>query len=318
MVTPIRIDRLSSRREHVLLRFLPVFVCLTVTALVTLVFVREVDLKPKVGENFFFSKDDPQVRADNEISRTFPQITEIDLTVSGDIASPSYEDRIQELSDAVSKVPGVTDVVSLGRKPGPKDLQDALKSRLWSRILIANDHKSTSVIATVKDKVGPKTIDGLQELKKRFDHPGFRVVISGLPYVTELISRTLERDLRAFSLAAVGVFGVVLFVIFRSVWILLGAFIACANSSAATLIVTQAIHIPIGPVTANLSTMVFVMTLSPMVFLTFNWKRIREQQRSTAHSAVWRAVKETIAPRSGVQSACCWVSLAFCWSLQRR
>jgi predicted RND superfamily exporter protein len=121
-------------------------------------------------------------------------------------------------------------------------------------------------------------------------------VIAGLPYVTELISRTLERDLRTFSLAAVCVFGVVLLVIFRSLWILLGAFIACANSSAATLIIAQAIHIPIGPVTANLSTMVFVMTLSPMVYLSFNWKRIRERQKLVGHAAVWSAVKETVTP----------------------
>jgi predicted RND superfamily exporter protein len=296
MVTPIRIDKASPRRKRVLLRGVPFLVCLGVTAIVALVFLHSVNLKPKVGENFFFSKDDPQVRADNAISRTFPETTEIDLTISGDIASPWYEDRIRELADAVSKVPGVTDVIALGRKPGPKDLDDALKSRLWSRILIGSDHRSTDVIATVKDNVGARTIDGLQALQRRFDARGFHVVISGLPYVTELISRDLERDLRTFSLVAVCVFGVVLFVIFRSPWILLGAFIACANSSAATLILTQAIHIPIGPVTANLSTMVFVMTLSPMVFLTFNWKRIREQQRSSGYAAIWSAVKETIAP----------------------
>src|SRR6185437_8669395 len=128
------------------------------------------------------------------------------------------------------------------------------------------------------------------------DRPGFRVVISGVPYVTELISRTLEGDLRTFILAAVCVFGVVLLVIFRSLWILLGTFVACAVSSAATLIITQSIHIPVGPVTANLSTMVFVMTLSPMVYLCFNWKRIRQQQKSTAQAAVWGAVKETVGP----------------------
>lgn len=36
-----------------------------------------------------------------------------------------------------------------------------------------------------------------------FDRTGFRVVISGLPYATELISRTMETDLPTFSLAAV-------------------------------------------------------------------------------------------------------------------
>src|SRR5205085_6319364 len=158
MVTPIRIDKPSSPRVRLLLRCVPVLVCLAVTALVALIFFHSVDLKPKVGENFFFSKNDPQVRADNEISRTFPEMTEIDLSASGDIASPAYAERIRALSDELSKVPGVTDVVSLSHGPkghGPKDLQDALKSRLWTHVLIGKDHKSTDVIATVKDNVGP-------------------------------------------------------------------------------------------------------------------------------------------------------------------
>ena len=292
--------KLGAPRTAMLVRFLPVLVCFGITALVAMVFLHSVDLKPKVGENFFFSKNDPQVRSDNEISRTFPgQMNEIDLTVSGDIASPAYADRIHALSVELAKVPGVTAVISINPGPkghGPKDIKDALKSPLWTNILIGKHHRSTDVIATVKDDIGGKTIDGVQALKKKFGRPGFEVAISGLPYVTEMISRTMARDLRTFSLAAVGVFGVVLFVIFRSPWILLGAFVACANSSAATLIINQRIHIPIGPVTANLSTMVFVMTLSPMVFLTYNWIRIREQKELVGHAAVWAAVKETVAP----------------------
>lgn len=299
MVTPIRPDKPSSRWKRVLRLGAPVLACLGVTAVVALVFLHSVDLKPKVGENFFFSKDDPQVREDNEISRTFPEMTEIDFTVSGDIASQWYADRIRALSDDLTNVPGVTAVVSLnpGKKNhGPKDLKDALDSPLWTDILIAKDHRSTDVIATVKDNVGATTINDMQALQRKFDRRGFEVVISGLPYTTELISRTMERDLRTFSVAAVCIFGLMLLVIFRSLWVLLGAFLACANSSAATLIIAQSIHIPIGPVTANVSTMVFVMTLSPMVYLTFNWKRVREQQKSRGRAAVWSAVKETVMP----------------------
>src|SRR5438874_4358253 len=247
MVTPIRVGKPSSRWNRVLLLCVPILLCFAVSAVVALVFLRSVDLKPQVGEDFFFSKSDPQVRADNQISRTFPEMTEIDLTVSGDIASPWYADHIRTLSDELLKVPGVTGVVSLNPGPkshGPKDLDDALKSPLWTEILIGKDHRSTDVIATVKDNIGAETITRLQELQRRFDRPGFRVVISGLPYTTELISRMLDSDLRTFSLAAVCVFGVVLLVIFRSFWVLLGTFLACANSGAATLIITQCVHIP--------------------------------------------------------------------------
>ena len=292
--------KLGVRVRAMLLRFLPVLVCFGITAIVATVFLHSVDLKPVVGENFFFAKNDPQVRSDNEISRTFPgQMNEIDLTVSGDIASRAYADRIHALSVELGKVPGVAAVISINPGPqghGPKDIKDALKSPLWRTVLIGKHHRSTDVVAAVKDDIGGKTIDDVQALKKKFDRPGFDVAISGLPYVTEMISRTMARDLRTFSLAAVGVFGVVLFVIFRSPWILLGAFVACANSAAATLIINQSIHIPIGPVTASLSTMVFVMTLSPMVFLTYNWIRIREQKQLVGRGAAWAAVKETVAP----------------------
>jgi predicted RND superfamily exporter protein len=211
----------------------------------------------------------------------------------------AYADRIHALSVELAKVPGVTAVISINPGPkghGPKDIKDALKSPLWTNILIGKHHRSTDVIATVNDDVGAQTIDGVQAIKNKFDRPGFEVVISGLPYVTEMISRTMARDLRTFSLAAIGVFGVVLFVLFRSPWILLGAFVACANSSAATLIIDQSIHIPIGPVTANLSTMVFVMTLSPMVFLTYNWIEIRQQKQLVGHAAASAAVKDTVVP----------------------
>jgi len=247
---------------------LPVLVCLGVSALLVFVFLRIVDLKPKVDETFFFSKQDRQLKADNQIDKIFPEPPRIILGVAGDIQSPAYAERIRALSNDLTNLPGVLSLQSLSR--GPKDLDDALKSPLWSRLLIAENRKATYILVTLRKSAEEATIQQVEALQRRFDRPPFRVMISGVPYVNELIARNLTRDLRVFSLAAIGVFGVVLFVIFRSPWIVLGTFVACADSSACTLIATQLIHIPIGPLTANLSTMVFVMTLSPMVFLTFN------------------------------------------------
>ena len=271
-----------------------VLLCLGISALVLSMFFRVVDLKPKVSENFFFSKNDPQLRADNEILRLFPESPQVIFVASGDIRSVAYEDRVRALSDEVENVPGVISVQSLTR--GPRGIDDALKSDLWTRLLIAKNQKSTYIFVILKERIGEETIHRLEALQDRFDRPGFKLTMSGVPYVTELIARNLSRDLRVFTLAALCIFGVVLFVIFRSFWILLGMFIACADSSASTLIVTQALHIPIGPLTANLSTMVFVMTLSPMVFLSFNWRRIRGDREGEASGAVLAAVKQTIAP----------------------
>jgi predicted RND superfamily exporter protein len=181
--------------------------------------------------------------ADNEILKLFPESPKIILVATGNIRSSSYEDRVRALSDDLANVPGVIGVQSISR--GPKDINDALKSELWRRLLIAKNQKSSYVFVTLKERTGESTIRRLEAVQHRFDRPGFEVTMSGVPYITELIARNLARDLRVFSLAAFCIFGVVLFIIFRSVWILMGMFIACADASASTLIVTQAVHIPV-------------------------------------------------------------------------
>ncbi|HVH89401.1 MAG TPA: hypothetical protein VM912_21980, partial [Terriglobales bacterium] len=100
---------ITSKKKRRLFTFpsVPVLVCLGVSALVISVFFRVVDLKPKVSENFFFSKRDPQLRADNQILRLFPESPQIVFVASGDIQSPAYEDRVRALSDEVAGVPGV-------------------------------------------------------------------------------------------------------------------------------------------------------------------------------------------------------------------
>ena len=268
--------------------------CFGFSAVVMLGFFRSVDLKPKVSETFFFSKNDPQLRADNQILRLFPESPQIILVATGNIRSPEYEDRIRALSDELAGVPGVIGVQSLSR--GPKNIDDALKSELWTRLLISKNQRSSYIFADLRERTGEETIRRMEEIKHRFDRPGFELSISGVPYVTELIARNLARDLRVFTLAAFCVFGEVLFATFRSLWILLGMFTACADASASTLIVTQAVHIPIGPLTANLSTMVFVMTLSPMVFLSFNWRHIRGERNSEPRTMLVEAVKQTVVP----------------------
>ena len=56
----------SSRAWMWFLPPLPVAMCLAVSGLILWLFFRTVDLKPQVDETFFFSKHDPQLKADNE------------------------------------------------------------------------------------------------------------------------------------------------------------------------------------------------------------------------------------------------------------
>ncbi|HEY6357625.1 MAG TPA: MMPL family transporter, partial [Vicinamibacterales bacterium] len=288
----------ARRTKELAVRFAPVVACLLVTALIGSAFVRSVDLTPKVDEAFFFSPKDPELKVDREILAIFPESPQIIIAAQGDIRSAAYSERVRALSDALARQPGVKSVQSLSR--GPKNLDDALKSPLWSRLLIPADHQSSYVFVTFSRAPDAAVVEQIEAIGRQYNDPAFRVMMSGVPFITTEIGRNLARDLRVFSLAALGVFGVVLLVIFRSPWILLGTLTACADSSATTLLATHWIHIPIGPLTANLSTMVFVMTLSPIVFLTFNWKRVHqervEDQTMDGRAALRAAVARTVAP----------------------
>ena len=171
---------------------LPVLVCLGLTALIAWVFFHFVDLKPKVDETFFLSKEDRQLKADNEIDKIFPESPRIVLVAAGDIESPAYAERIQLLSESLENLPGVISVQSLAR--GPKDIDDALKSPLWSRLLIAKDRRSTYIFVALKRSAAQAAINKIETLQQRFDRPNFRIQMSGVPYITELIARNLTRD----------------------------------------------------------------------------------------------------------------------------
>jgi len=253
-------------------RHWPVVAALGGTALVVAAFAAAVDLTPHVDESFFFSSHDPQLNADNEIQRLFPEKPQILIAAHGDLESRAYQERLRQLADAIAALPGVESVQSLAR--GPKDFEDAEESPLWSRLLVAPDRRSSNIFVTLRRARDDAVVERLDALRDDSDRVGFHLAISGVPYVNAHIERGLSSDLRIFSLAAIALFGVVLAVIFRSPWIVIGTFAACADSSAGTLLLTHLLHIPIGPLTANLSTMVFVMTLSPIVFLTFNWRRM--------------------------------------------
>jgi len=254
-----------------------------------------IDLKPRVDENFFFSSDDPQFQEDKKISKIFMQEQQIILSAGGDIHSPDYLRKVGELTAALSAIPQVDSVQSLMR--GPKNTDDALKSPLWKRFLFSNNKKTSFIYVFMKRQASVE--DGvlkIEKVRQRFESPHFPIIISGAPYIVELISRNLLRDLKTFSIAAFCVFGLSGFLISRSIAMVLGTLIACTNASALTLILTHAFGIPIGPLTANLFTIVFVLTLTHMVFMTFNWRHIVLENESDVRKAWLKAVRVTLLP----------------------
>src|SRR5207245_8895324 len=107
---------------------------LAVTAVLFVLVVVFVDLKPVVEENFFFSTSDPGFGQSKKIEQRFPSQPELILAVSSrDISSARYLERIQKLTQKVQAIDEVSSVKSLSA--GPKSFQDELASPFWSRVL---------------------------------------------------------------------------------------------------------------------------------------------------------------------------------------
>lgn len=263
---------------------------LVLTGLLFGLVVAFVSLKPVVDQNFFFSTTNPAVRETEKIEKHFPAQPELILAVSSrDISSAQYLERIQKLTHRLQEIRSVTAVKSVTE--GPKSFQDAVQSPFWSRLLIAKNHKSTNVIAFVQGRNSEKLIKGIERVSNEFDRRDFRIHIAGPPYVVEMIRRSLAHDFRYFSLTAVVLFGLTMAALFRSLRLFLGMLATCINAVLLTLLIQSAFGKTIGVLTVNLGTIVFIITLSHLVYMTFNWQTLADRmgkKSAELASAAWR------------------------------
>src|SRR3989440_8995767 len=251
---------------------------LGVTALLFVLVAVFVDLKPAVDENFFFSTSDPGVRESKKVEQRFPSQPQLILAVSSqDISSPRYLGRIQRLTQQLEAIDEVSAVKSL--TAGPKSFQDALEGEFWRRLLIAKDRKSSNVIVFLENKDPEKPIKRIERIIHELDEKDFRIHIAGPPYVVEMIRRSLAHDFWYFSLTAVVLFGLTMAAMFRSIRIFLGMFATCTSAVLLTLLLQQMFGRRIGILTVNLSTIVFVVAMSHLVYMTFNWQVLANRRR---------------------------------------
>src|SRR5437660_2424721 len=251
---------------------------LAVTAALFILVAVFVDLKPVVEENFFFSTSDPGFGQSKKIDQQFPSQPQLVLAVSSsDISSPRYLERIQKVSQEVESLDGVTAVKSLSN--GPKNFQDAVESLFWSRLIIAKDRKSSNVILFMRGGESEKLVTRLEKIVHESDARDFRIHIAGTPYVVEMLKRSITHDFRYFSLAAVILFGVTMAAMFRSLRIFLGMFAACTSAVLLTLLLQQMFGRRIGILTVNLGTIVFVVAMSHLVYMTFNWQVLADRTK---------------------------------------
>src|SRR5207244_11613331 len=90
---------------------------------------------------------------------------------------------------------------------GPKSFQDALASPFWTRLLIAEDRKSSNVLVFLENKDPEKPIKRIERIMHELDETDFRIHIAGPPYDVEMIRRSLAHDFGYFSLNAVVLLG---------------------------------------------------------------------------------------------------------------
>ena len=254
----------------------PWLALVAVAALVRLALI-QVDLTPKVEGDFFFASGDPARRGDQRIYERFGGHSQLIVLVSSaQVGSPAHLARVERLSQALERLPGVRGVASLTR--GPRDLEDARESPLWRRVVLAGDATTSFIVASLDEDRLRETVASVETLVAREDHRGMRVRLAGVPYTVEVVRRSLVRDLAVFSAAAVIVFGAVNLIVFRSGWILLGTLVSCTGAVAAALLVLHVLGIGIGLLTVNLTTIVFVLAQSHAVFMISNWQRVAREQ----------------------------------------
>lgn len=236
-----------------------------------------VDLKPHVDENFFFSTGDPAFGQEKKIEQHFPSQPQLILAVSSsDISSPRYFERIQKITQEVDAIDGVTSVKSVAS--GPKNFHDAIERPFWSRLLIARDRKSTNVILFTRGGDTGPLVRRLERIVHDWAAKDFQIHIAGTPYVVEMLQRSITHDFHYFSLTAVVLFGLTMAAMFRSARVFLGMLATCTSAVLLTLLLQQLFG-RIGILTVNLGIIVFVVAMSHLVYMMFNWQTLADRTR---------------------------------------
>jgi predicted RND superfamily exporter protein len=259
------------------LHWVMVGVALLLFALVALF----VDLKPEVRENFFFSPKEAEFQQTAKIDKLFPSGSQMVVNVAGPIASASYLARIERLTHEIEALKGVNNANSLTE--GPKNLEDAEKSAFWSRLLLADNRRSSNVVVFVSDEADSQNlIARMEAINGKLEAKNFHIQMAGAPYIAEMMRRSLKHDFQTFSLTSFLLFGVAMWLLFRSWKLTVGILATCSSAVLVTLLLQQMFGQKIGILTANLTTIIFVITLSHLVYMTFNWQTLAQGERDAS------------------------------------
>jgi predicted RND superfamily exporter protein len=238
-----------------------------------------VDLKPEVQADFFFSPQDPEFQQTAKINKLFPSGSQMIVNVVGPIHSSLYFDKIGKLTRELESLKGVTGANSL--TDGPKNLEDTEKSAFWTRLLLSDNRRSSNVVVFVSDDADSQVlIAKMEAIESKLEAKDFHIQMAGAPYIAEMIRRSLKHDFEIFSVTSFLLFGAAMFALFRSWKLTIGILATCSSAVLVTLLLQQLLGQKIGILTANLTTIIFVVTLSHLVYMTFNWQTLAAAEGS--------------------------------------
>src|SRR5438045_9334740 len=89
-----------------------------------------------------------------------------------------------------------------------------------------------------------------------------------------MVRRSLDHEFRYFTLTAIVLFGLTMAALFRSVRLFVGMLCTCTSAVLLTLLVQSLLGHKIGILTVNLGTIVFIVALSHLIYMTFNWQML--------------------------------------------
>lgn len=255
------------------------------------IFLLFVDIRPQISPDFFFGSDDPEIAESKEIARLFPAEEFLVISVeSQDIFSGRYSAQIKKLTGKLSSLSGFSRVISITN--GPENAQKAAESPFWRPLLINQDESATLIIAFLaRDSIAAQ-VPAAETIIAEFggNTTISAIHISGMPYIVEQIRKSLIRDAKLFSTTVLVLFALLLWAIYRSLTIALGASLSGISAIFLTLTVLHFLKQPIGILTANLAIIIFVLVQSQAIYLTNNWLRDVNDDRS---KQVTNAVKKT-------------------------
>src|SRR5204862_931607 len=133
----------------------------------------------------------------------------------------------------------------------------------------------------------------LEQIVHELNARDFRIHIAGPPYVVEMLRRSLAHDFRYFSLTAVVLFGLTMAGLFRSIRLFVGMLCTCASAVLLTLLIQSMLGHQIGVLTVNLGTIVFIVALSHLVYMTFNWQTLARRLGKESADLAFAALRMT-------------------------